>query len=277
MKYWVMRNSGPKGPFSDTQIEGFIQAGRLPDGVQVSESQDGPWEPFTIVNEDADVTHRNELWDDLSRQMDLNAVDEALAIIDELGTFDLPAKEKIDLDTLRRSLMAESESNEEYADDDSYVSQPRRRSKKKTQQSDGSDDSGESRWMWMINPVNFLSGPIYQYTNPDFPSLAAAIRYYALIAKITYYILRIIWCLYAVFAVISVPVIFVSGVAGSETSFFLSLGIVVGFAAGYVVFLLVFGIAINLFLILSLASCELIAVFLKIERNTRVDMDVDVG
>ena len=121
MKYWVMRKSGPKGPFSETQIEGFIGAGRLPDGVQVSESQDGPWKPFTIANEDADATPRNELWDDLSRQMDLNAVDEALAIIDELETFDLPENERSDLDTLRRSLIDESKSHEDYADHDAYA------------------------------------------------------------------------------------------------------------------------------------------------------------
>jgi membrane protein YdbS with pleckstrin-like domain len=121
MKYWVKQNSGPKGPFSETQIEGFIESGRLPEGVQVSESREGPWEPFTIGTEDADVTRRNELWDDLSRQMDLNSVDEALAIIDELGTFDLPAKEKIDLDTIRRSLIDESNSHDDYSGHDSYA------------------------------------------------------------------------------------------------------------------------------------------------------------
>jgi hypothetical protein len=141
MKYWVLRTSGPKGPFSETQIEGFIEAGRLPDGVQVSENQDGPWEPFTIANEDADVTRRKELWDELSHQMDLNAVDEALAIIDELATFDLPAEEKNDLDTLRRSLLEAEESHDGYADDDSYESQTRRRKKKTKKKAIQKDES----------------------------------------------------------------------------------------------------------------------------------------
>ncbi len=121
MKYWVMRKSGPKGPFSETQIEGFIEAGRLPDGVQVSDSQDGPWRPFITANEEAGAMSRGELWDNLSRQMDLNAVDEALAIIDELEAFDLPESERSDLDTLRRSLIDESKSHEDYSDHDAYA------------------------------------------------------------------------------------------------------------------------------------------------------------
>jgi hypothetical protein len=61
MKYWVKRNSGAKGPFSETQIEGFIESGRLSDGVLVSESPEGPWETFPIVYEDVDAIRKQKL------------------------------------------------------------------------------------------------------------------------------------------------------------------------------------------------------------------------
>ena len=51
MNYWVKRISGAKGPFSETAIEGFIETGRLPDDVLVSESPEGPWEAFSIIHE----------------------------------------------------------------------------------------------------------------------------------------------------------------------------------------------------------------------------------
>ncbi|MDA0836096.1 MAG: hypothetical protein O2955_19445 [Planctomycetota bacterium] len=55
MPHWVKRKSGVKGPFSKTQIEGFIETGRLPDGVLISEDPDGPWQPFTISHNDVAV------------------------------------------------------------------------------------------------------------------------------------------------------------------------------------------------------------------------------
>jgi hypothetical protein len=61
MNYWVKRNSGAKGPFSETAIEGFIESGRLPESVLVSESPEGPWEAFPIIAEDVDAIRRNEL------------------------------------------------------------------------------------------------------------------------------------------------------------------------------------------------------------------------
>jgi hypothetical protein len=61
MNYWVKRNTGAKGPFSETAIEGFIESGRLPESVLVSESPEGPWEAFPIIAEDVDAIRRNEL------------------------------------------------------------------------------------------------------------------------------------------------------------------------------------------------------------------------
>ena len=61
MNYWVKRNAGAKGPFSETAIEGFIESGRLPESVLVSESAEGPWEAFPIIDEDVDAIRRKEL------------------------------------------------------------------------------------------------------------------------------------------------------------------------------------------------------------------------
>jgi hypothetical protein len=61
MNYWVKRNAGAKGPFSETAIEGFIESGRLPESVLVSESPEGPWEAFPIIDEDVDAILRKEL------------------------------------------------------------------------------------------------------------------------------------------------------------------------------------------------------------------------
>jgi len=163
MPHWVKRKSGVKGPFSKTQIEGFIETGRLPDGVLISEDPDGPWQPFTISHndvavepgvdssyesqemgdEDNDATQKQELWASLHLRMESDASEEALKIIDELETFHLTAKEKEDLKSLRRSLIDGPESDG-YADYEDYQPEMRRAKRKRRQSSSGGHTAGQN-------------------------------------------------------------------------------------------------------------------------------------
>ena len=294
MPLWGKRKAGIKGPFSKTQVEGFIESGRLPDGTLVSETPDGPWQPLTIsspnANNDSDVDsqyeydlqqsvgeddvaiQKRELWSHLSDRMESNASAEALRIIDELETFHLSPEESGDLATLRRSLMGVPESDHDYVDDNSNSNERQmRRSKITARQSGPLDTSAESPWMWLLNPKQFLTGPIYQYSNQQFPSLAAAIRYYALIAKIGYYIARVMWYVSVVIGVLSVLGLFLR--EQGELSFFLYVGSLVGYICLVFFVLALSLIVLNLYLMLSLATCELVAVLLKIEKNTRTVSD----
>lgn len=164
MPHWVKRKSGVKGPFSKTQIEGFIETGRLPDGVLISEDPDGPWQPFTISHndvavepdvdssyesqemgdEDNDATHKRELWASLHLRMESDASDEALEIIDELETFHLTAKEKEDLKSLRRSLIDGSESDGYARYTEDYQPEMRRAKRKRLQSSSGGHTAGQN-------------------------------------------------------------------------------------------------------------------------------------
>lgn len=122
---------------------------------------------------------------------------------------------------------------------------------------------------FLLNPSGFLSGSVYLFTNREYPSLAAAVRYYAFCARLVYFINRVVIWVSLAISIAVIGVITVNGFSASSgsalvtiaMSFVMLLATLFGF-----VFLMVLN---NLYLILSLAACEVATVFMDIERNTR--------
>ncbi len=157
---------------------------------------------------------------------------------------------------------------------------------------------------FLFQPKTFLESDIYHYENNGFPALAAAIRYYALAAKIIWHIIRIGIVVFAAIYIL----IWAFGFLGFGFSIFSSsfsqiglsalqleqdgfntarnamqsaeqssgvIGYLVNFLALLIVpvFIVLVGIILfllnNLYLVLSLAILEIARVLLKIESNTR--------
>jgi len=119
---------------------------------------------------------------------------------------------------------------------------------------------------FLVNPKAFLSGPIYEYRNEDFPALAAAVRYYAFISRLGYYLGIALTALATIVFVVTFALFFVFAISRGEVAqaFGAILAGVLYFFIGMILLLLC-----NLGLVISLASCEVIRVLLKIELNTR--------
>jgi energy-converting hydrogenase Eha subunit A len=117
---------------------------------------------------------------------------------------------------------------------------------------------------FLLNPRQFLDAEIYGFTDSDYPSLAAAVRYYAFLAKLVFYILRIVIVLYAVILSVLGTLLILKG--GPTAFSWVEAAVFPVLVLLTTAMLLVVN---NLGLILSLAACEMIRVWVRTERNTR--------
>lgn len=118
-----------------------------------------------------------------------------------------------------------------------------------------------------IDRKAFREDKLITYQNAKYPALAAAIRYYARSIKIVFLILRMLWWIESVIAVV-VYLFYLSAAVNHSQSDVLILGTLIG---GPVLALFLHGewIAINLFYVLSMAWCEAMVAFLSIEKSVR--------
>lgn len=103
----------------------------------------------------------------------------------------------------------------------------------------------ESQPQW-IYPKVFLNTPSTAFSFPDYPGLSVGLRYYIIVGKIGW------WITIALIALYNIAIAIYS----------VGLGLIISLPVSFV-FLLI----MNLALALQFASCELIAVFLKMEGH----------
>lgn len=120
---------------------------------------------------------------------------------------------------------------------------------------------------WLLNPKGFLSGPVYSYGNSRYPAAAAMVRYFALAAKINYWIGRVITLLIPVATLLFVILAArAGGPGGAVTARGVTMVITVLVGAGAFVILTLLN---SFWLVGSLATCELVVAQLSVERSVR--------
>jgi hypothetical protein len=119
---------------------------------------------------------------------------------------------------------------------------------------------------FLINPKPFLSGSIYDYKNKAFPALAAAIRYYAFVTRIGYFIF-LAGAFFWLPCTIGTVILF--GLSDLLEGQFLAVLFVPLTIVAVILFFFILLLASNVYLILQLGFCEVARVLLKIESNTR--------
>ncbi len=127
---------------------------------------------------------------------------------------------------------------------------------------------------FLLNPKQFLDSDIFHYENKDFPALAAAMRYYAFLAKILFYIIRFVIVVYLIVGflyVVGSAFAMLGGMVEDSSTFdgFLALVMIPVALVMFIVLGAIYLIINNLLLVLELAGLEFIRVVLKIEQNTR--------
>jgi hypothetical protein len=248
MPLWVKRKTGVKGPFSKTQIEGFIETGRLPDGTLVSESPEGPWQPLTISHNDAfaepDVDSQYELQEGVDEDVDATHKQELWASLHSRNVEEAPEKE------------------------------PAPRKSRKPLESNQDVRSG---WTWIlsIDTKEFNESKLLNYHNAEYPALAAAIRYYAVVTKVLFYVLTILWFLSLLYAVGALIFLFVSA-TNSAHPVEATLGTVALGLPLFTIIELILLISVNLFYVLSIAGCEAAVAFLSIEKILRTSSTTEI-
>ena len=247
--YFIKRGEKSKGPFSLAQLQEFIKAQQLKSADMISVGAEGPWVRFASV---------------------FYEVKQGVApsLPDPLGV-DIHDDDHVDDDHV----------DDDYVDDDYEDEKQAKRHTHAEQATEFVDRTQKQLDKFglgfLLNPRQFLDAEIYGFTDSDYPSLAAAVRYYAFLAKLVFYILRIVIVLYAVILSVlgSVGIILSAFSADSAikmvTGPIIALVMLVVFLALVLLTTAMLLVLNNLGLILSLAGCEMIRVWVRTERNTR--------
>jgi len=134
-----------------------------------------------------------------------------------------------------------------------------------------------SGWTWIlsIDTKEFKEGKLLNYHNAEYPALAAAIRYYAVVTKVLFYILTILWFLTLLYAVGCFLAAFVFAI-NFEHPVEATLGTVLLGLPLITIIELILLISVNLFYVLSIAGCEATVAFLSIEEHVRTSSTTEI-
>jgi hypothetical protein len=267
--YFIKRGATTKGPFSLLQLQEFLKAQQLKAADMISVDAEGPWVRFASV------------FYQVKQGIAPSLPDPPEVDIRDDDYVDAAREDDVRVDDVR---IEHNYADDDYADanysDANYSD--KKHNKRRTHAEQATDFVDRTQKQldkfglgFLLNPRQFLDAEIYGFTDSDYPALAAAVRYYAYLAKLVFYILRIVIVIYAAIMSVlgSVGIILSAFSADSAiemvTGPFIALVMLV---VGLALVLLTTAMLLvlnNLGLILSLAGCEMIRVWVRTERNTR--------
>ena len=284
--YFIKRGATTKGPFSLSQLQEFLKTQQLKAADMISVDTEGPWVRFASVFYQVKQGIAPSLPDPLREDSGATEFDEpsfyGVQPSETKLTFCKDCGKPISKRATSCPHCGTLVVDDDYVDDD-YVDEKQAKRRTHAEQATEFVDRTQKQLDkfglgFLLNPRQFLDAEIYGFTDSDYPALAAAVRYYAFLAKLVFYILRILIVLYAVLlSVLGSVEIIGRGIikVGSGTAItmvtgpFTALVILVVFLALVLLTTAMLLVLNNLGLILSLAGCEMIRVWVRTERNTR--------
>ena len=277
-EFYVRRDGKVSGPLSLEQVKKLQGSGKLKNSDTLSTSASGPFGDLATVLpddefgqqlEDADVVsfldEENRIAGDFTPAKIAEVESPNLEDID----FSSPAKASPIVNTVAATTPVINSAPQPAIN---QANNPQKAKPSSTYfKSHTSKEEPESAvsfgLAFLLSPSEFLTSPIYRYQNPDAPALAAAIRFYAFLAKVVFYI---VWVLLFLcnFGLISRTCLGLMEASEPPTPAEW-VGILVLGLPLILVFDLIVLVFNNLFLVLNVGGCELARVLAKIEVNTR--------
>jgi hypothetical protein len=281
--YFIKRGEKVKGPFSLAKLQEVHEAQQLKTNDMLSNGAEGPWVAIASVfkeirqgvapslpdplREDSGATEFNEPSFDGVQPSETKRT-----LCNDCGK---PISKRSTSCPHCGTLVVDDDYGDDDYGDDDYAKR-RTHAEQATKFVDRTQKQLDKFGLgFLLSPRQFLDAEIYGFTDSDYPALAAAVRYYAYLAKLVFYILRIFIvaqcgfsCVIGTYATLGSAFSGESAITMVTGSFIALVGFVV-FLAIVLLMTAMLLVLNNLGLILSLAGCEMIRVWVRTERNTR--------
>lgn len=281
--YFIKRGETPRGPFTLAKLQALHEARQLKANDKLSNGAEGPWVAIASVFKEIAQGVAPSLPDPLREDSGATEFDEpsfdGVQPSETKRTFCKDCGKPISKRATSCPHCGTLVVDDDYGDDD-YGDEKHAKRRTHAEQATKFVDRTQKQLDkfglgFLLSPRQFLGAEIYGFTDSDYPALAAAVRYYAFLAKLVFYILRIVIVVYAVISSVIMLGIFGGSAFSGESAITMVTGpfiALVGFVVFLAIVLLTTAMLLvlnNLGLILSLAGCEMIRVWVRTERNTR--------